>query len=228
MKRHPGLLTILAAPVLMVQCAPACDPLPAPPPPVTVEVPPVATSAAPPTSVTSPPTTPSSTTLSEPPVSQQLWPTKVSGRRVVDQFGGTYLMKAFSSWGMAQNLNDSQITEALEAVARRGFNAVTVAPNGVGIQAEWSKYQNVAGARFFTATPFASSLGPAWATMDHIVAESQRLGITVLFSFFVSFAESGIGPDLVAASQTDAYDYGVAVASRYRGAPNIVWHVEAD
>jgi len=64
--------------------------------------------------------------------------------------------------------------------------------------------------------------------MDHIVAESQRLGITVLFSFFVSFAESGIGPDLVAASQTDAYDYGVAVASRYRGAPNIVWHVEAD
>src|SRR5215217_3007349 len=163
MKRHPGLLTILAAPVLMVQCAPACDPLPAPPPPVTVEVPPVATSAAPPTSVTSPsttattsttsvpprstsststtsssatstsstttsstsaPATPtSSTTLSEPPVSQQLWPTKVSGRRVVDQFGGTYLMKAFSSWGMAQNLNDSQITEALEAVARRGFNA---------------------------------------------------------------------------------------------------------
>jgi hypothetical protein len=49
-----------------------------------------------------------------------------------------------------------------------------------------------------------------------------------LFSFFVSYGESGIGPELTAASDKDAYDYGVAVANRYRDAPNIVWHVEAD
>jgi hypothetical protein len=129
---------------------------------------------------------------------------------------------------MAQNLTNSEITAALEALEARGFNAVNVAPNGVGIQDDWVKYENVARRRFFTGTPFASSLGPAWATMDHLVREAQRLGMTVLFSFFVSYGTSGIGPDLIAASNANAYDYGVAVASRYLTAPNIVWHVEAD
>ena len=130
------------------------------------------------------------------------WPTTVSGRKIVDQFGDTYLMKVFSSWGMAQNLTDSEISDALEAVAGRGFNAVNVAPNGVGIQAEWAKYRSVTGENFFTGRPFASSLGPAWATMDHLVSEAQRLGITVLFSFFVSYGESGIAPELAAANDT--------------------------
>ena len=206
MNRHRSLLVILAAPMLLAQCAPAYTSEPTQRP--TTSVP-----------VTAPPS---------PPAPQLRWPTAVSGRRVVDQFGDTYLMKVFSSWGMAQNLTNAEITEALEGVARRGFNAVNVAPNGVGIQAEWAKYQNVAGANFFTARPFASSLGPAWATMDHIVSEAQRLGITVFFSFFVSKAESGIAPDLTAASDKDAYDYGVAVANRYINAPNIVWHVMAD
>ncbi len=177
---------------------------------------------------TSTPEVASTSTLATPPVSPYRWPTIVSGRKVLDQFGDTYLMKVFSSWGMAQNLTNSEITDALEALKARGFNAVNVAPNGVGIQADWVKYENVAGDRFFAGTPFASSLGPAWVTMDHIISEAQRLGITVLFSFFVSYGESGIGPDLTSASDTEAYDYGVAVASRYRSAPNIVWHVEAD
>ena len=152
----------------------------------------------------------------------------MSGRRVLDQFGDTYLMKAFSSWGMAQNLTDTEITDALEALAGRGFNVVNVAPNGVGINDTWVKYENVAGQPFFTGKPFASPLGPAWATMDHIVSEAQRLGMTVMLSFFVSFGETGIFPDLTAVSDPEAYDYGVALASRYRDAPNLVWHVEAD
>ena len=152
----------------------------------------------------------------------------MSGRRIVDQAGNPYLMKVFSSWGMAQNLTNAEITTALEGVAKRGFNAVNVAPNGVGIQDDWVKYENISGQNFFEGAPFASPLGPAWATMDHLVAEAQRLGITVLFSFFVSYGDSGIGPELTAASDKNAYDYGVAVASRYRDAPNIVWHVEAD
>ena len=175
-----------------------------------------------------PPAIPSTVTQVTPTVARHPWPTTISGRKVLDQFGDTYLMKVFSSWGMAQNLTNSEITDALEALAARGFNGVNVAPNGVGIQDDWVKYENVAGQDFFTGTPFASSLGPAWATMDHIVSEAQRLGMTVLLSFFVSYDTSGIGPDLTAASDTNAYDYGVAVASRYLNAPNIVWHVEAD
>ncbi len=137
-------------------------------------------------------------------------------------------MRIFSSWGMAQNLTNPEITDALEALAARGFNAVNVAPNGVGIQADWVKYQNVSGQHFFTGTPFASPLGPAWETMDHIVSEAERFGMTVLFSFFVSYGTSGIGPELTAVSNADAHDYGVAVASRYLAAPNLVWHVMAD
>jgi hypothetical protein len=165
---------------------------------------------------------------SAPSESQDRWPTTVSGRKVVDQFGDPYLIKAFSSWGMAQNLNDADITAALEAIAARGFNAVDVAPNGVGVKDEWVKYENVDGQPFFTGTPFASSLGPAWATMDHIVSEAQRLGMTVGFSFFVSFEDTGIHPELTAVSDQDAYDYGVAVARRYLSAPNIVWHLMGD
>ncbi len=167
-------------------------------------------------------------TPSTPTDSRDRWPTTVSGRKVLDQSGDTYLMKVFSSWGMAQNLTDAEITQALEALAARGFNAVSVAPNGVGVKDAWVKYENVAGQGFFTGAPFASPLGPAWATMDHLVSEAERLGITVLFSFFVSFDETGIRPDVTAASDTNAYDYGVAVARRYLSAPNIVWHVEAD
>ena len=35
----------------------------------------------------------------------------------------------------------------------------------------------------------------------------------MLFSFFVSFDDTGIGPELTAASDKNAYDYGVAVAA---------------
>jgi hypothetical protein len=188
----------------------------------------VAPTVAPDPVTTAPPVIPSTVTSVKPAVSRHRWPTTVSERKVLDQFGDTYLMRVFASWGMAQNLTNSEITDALEALEARGFNAVNVAPNGVGIQADWVKYENVAGQDFFTGTPFASSLGPAWTTMDHIISEAQRLGMTVLFSFFVSYGTSGIGPDLTAASNKNAYDYGVAVASRYLTAPNIVWHVEAD
>jgi hypothetical protein len=188
---------------------------------------PTTTDAAGPVTVT-PPASADTVAPSTAPDSRDRWPTTVTARKVVDQFGDPYLIKAFSSWGMAQNLTDSEITGALEALAARGFNAVNVAPNGVGVKDEWVKYENVDGQPFFTGTPFASSLGPAWATMDHIVSEARRLGMTVLFSFFVSFEDTGIYPDLTEVSDSDAYDYGVAVASRYLDAPNIVWHVMAD
>jgi hypothetical protein len=201
---------------------------PAAPTTVAATAPPADAAVTPGTATSTPPQVASTVALPAATDSQHRWPTTTSGRKVLDQLGDVYLMKVFSSWGMAQQLTDAEITKALEALARRGFNAVNVAPNGVGIQADWVRYQNAAGEGFFTGAPFASPLGPAWATMDHIVSEAQRLGMTVLFSFFVSYDTSGIGPDLTAASDADAYDYGVAVASRNLDAPNIVWHVEAD
>ena len=54
------------------------------------------------------------------------YPASVSGRKILDQNGDVYLMRTFSSWGMAQQLAPAEITAALEAVAANGFNAVTV------------------------------------------------------------------------------------------------------
>jgi hypothetical protein len=67
----------------------------------------------PPTAVTLAPQVTASTVPSvRPAASRHAWPTTVSGRKVLDQFGDTYLMRIFSSWGMAQNLTNSEITEA--------------------------------------------------------------------------------------------------------------------
>ena len=42
------------------------------------------------------------------------WPSSIAGRKILDQYGNVYVLKIFSSWGMAQNLTDAEITEALE------------------------------------------------------------------------------------------------------------------
>ena len=36
------------------------------------------------------------------------------------------MIRTFSSWGMASNLSDAEITSALEGVAGNGFDGVTV------------------------------------------------------------------------------------------------------
>ena len=168
--------------------------------------------------------------------SDRRWPSSVAGRKILDQYGNVHPLKVFSAWGMTQNLTDAEITEALEGVAARGFNAVNVAPNGVGVQADWVKYENVAGDPFFATTaggrtstrPFTGELGAAWSSMDWVIEEAERLGMTVVVSFFVSYGTSGIGPELTAATNTDAENYGSELATRYLDAPNLVWHVEAD
>ncbi len=61
------------------------------------------------------------------------WPASVSAgnRRFLDQKGHVYLLKTISSWAMAQNCTNDEITSALEGLKALGFNAVTVSPFGV-------------------------------------------------------------------------------------------------
>ncbi len=159
------------------------------------------------------------------------WPASVSAgnRRFLDQKGNVYLLKTMASWAMAQNCTNAEITNALEGLKALGFNAVTVSPFGVHMNDSFGdRYKNKAGQRFFTDAPYASSLGPAWSSMDWIMTEATRLQMTVVFSLFMSWGNTGTVPDLAKAGTKNAYNFGKNVATRYTGYPNIVWHVMGD
>jgi hypothetical protein len=157
------------------------------------------------------------------------WPVSTANRRFIDQTGKIYLLKTMSSWAMSQNCSDAEITQALEGLKALKFNAVTVSPFGVHMNESYGdRYKNKAGQRFFSGQPHASSLGPAWSSMDWVMREATRLEMTVVFSFFMSPKNTGTVSELVAGGTTNAYEFGKAVATRYARYPNIVWHVMGD
>ena len=131
--------------------------------------------------------------------------------------------------GNGQNCTNAEITKALEGLKALGFNAVTVSPFGVHMNDSFGdRYKNKAGQRFFTGAPYASPFGPAWSSMDWIISEATRLELTVVFSLFMSWGNTGTALDLARTGTTDAKIFGKTVATRYAGYPNIVWHVMGD
>lgn len=157
------------------------------------------------------------------------YPASTANRRFIDQTGKIYLLKTMSSWAMSQNCSEAEITQALEGLKSLRFNAITVSPFGVHMNDSFGdRYKNKAGQSFFSGKPYASSLGPAWSSMDWVMREATRLEMTIVFSLFMSWGNTGTVPDLVAAGTTNAYDFGQAVATRYASYPNVVWHVMGD
>lgn len=157
------------------------------------------------------------------------YPVSTANRKFIDQNGNPYLLKTMSSWAMSQEASNTEITQALEGLKSLGFNAATVSPFGVHMNDSFGdRYKNKAGQSFFTGTPFASSLGPAWSSMDWVMQEATRLHMTIVFSQFLSWGDTGTTPDVINAGTTNNYNYGKAVAQRYASYPNIVWHVMGD
>src|SRR5436190_13642458 len=151
------------------------------------------------------------------------YPVSSTNRRFIDQTGRVYLLKTMSSWAMSQNCSDAEITQALEGLKALKFNAVTVSPFGVHMNDSFGdRYKNKAVQSFFSGKPYASALGPAWSSMDWVMREATRLEMTVVFSFFMSWGNTGTVPDLVGAGSTDAYNFGKAVGARYASYSNIV------
>src|ERR1044071_4535151 len=133
------------------------------------------------------------------------YPVSTANRRFIDQTGRIYLLKTMSSWAMSQNCSDAEITQALEGLKALKFNAITVSPFGVHMNDSFGdRYRNKAGQSFFSGKPYASSLGPAWSSMDWVTREATRLEMTVVFSFFMSWGNTGTVPDLIAAGSTNA------------------------
>lgn len=157
-------------------------------------------------------------------------PTSISGRKVLDQNSNVYLAYVMSSWTL-HDLSNANITIALEGADANGFNGVVVwGGAGMSLNATWDpRYQRKAdSSEWWTGTAWQSSLGPAWAAMDWIATECERLGMTLHFSFCGGNGASGARPDWEAASNAQMYDVGVAVATRYYAYPNIVWHMMLD
>ena len=185
---------------------------------------------------TPPPTDGADCSAAPPPPGPQLetgfaYPASVSGRKWIDQDGEVYLLKAMASWAMAQNLSDAEITTALDSVAARGFNAVQVFMFGYDPRPDWTPYRNAAGEPVFTGAPFRSPLGAGWSSMDRVVTEAHRLGLTVVMSLYTAFGDTGPRAAIESAYSADAgnmYDFGHAVATRYAAYPNIVWSIGAD
>jgi len=162
-----------------------------------------------------------------------LYPASISGRKLLDQNGNVYLAKVFSSWSLASHLSNANITVALEDVAENHFNGVSVWCGGTEDRGTtgWDKYTNLAAQNFWTGTPWASSLGAAWASVDWVVQECARLGLVLHFSFCHGWGSPtpyGCAPDWNAVTNTNMHDAGVAIATRYAAYPNIVWHVMFD
>lgn len=157
------------------------------------------------------------------------YPASVSGRKLLDQHGNVYLMRTFSSWAIASNLSLSEITTALEGVVSNGFNAITMWIGGTQDWGTgWHQYTNDNGDNYWSGTVWGSSLGTGWASIDHVVQECHRLGLAVNMSFCGGNGTNGCGDDWEARTNTNMYDAGVAIATRYASYPHLVWHVMLD
>jgi Putative collagen-binding domain of a collagenase/Fibronectin type III domain/Protein of unknown function (DUF4038) len=163
--------------------------------------------------------------------SEPRWPTSIENRKILDQHGDVYLIRTFSSWGMASHLSNGQITAGLEGLAANGFNGVTVwIGGGANYGASWlPRYRHKATSQeFWTGTPWASPLGPAWASLDHLVAEAERLGMFVWMSLNGGFGSYGARADWETVTDGNMRNAGIAIATRYRSALNVGWHVMFD
>ena len=102
------------------------------------------------------------------------WPASVSAdnRRFLDQKGNVYLLKTMSSWAMAQNCTNAEITNALEGLKSLGFNAVTVSPFGVHMEQRqlWRQVQEQGWATFLCRGTlcFVVRPGVVFDGLDHV------------------------------------------------------------
>jgi hypothetical protein len=149
-----------------------------------------------------------------------LYPKSISGRKLLDQNGNVILAPIMSSWMMAEGLSNTEITTELTKLAAVGFKGVVVWIGG-----GWAGWTNKAGQNFWVGNNWqlnapTDPLGAAWATVDWIVSECDRLGMVA----HLSIAGGVAGSAWIAATATQVQNCGVAIATRYLSSPNIVWH----
>jgi hypothetical protein len=161
-----------------------------------------------------------------------LYPNSVSGRKILDQNGNVWLDPNLSAWGMSSLLTNAQITSEMPRIAARGFKSIVVwiggTEDGGAWGTGWHQHQNATGQSFWTGTPWGSTLGAAWASVDHMVTQAAANGIFCWLSFCDGNSSNKNGLYFDAVTNTNMYNAGVALATRYASATNVGWHIMLD
>ena len=142
-----------------------------------------------------------------------------------------------SSWGMAKNLSDADITTALEGLAARGFNAVTVGLPGQAYGGDWRAVEK---RRPVISTSLRSPAATPPARLGRrTLAQPGRHSITSWpkppGSTCPSSSRSTPAPGFSGRRGRCHLRRGdgdarlrCCPATRYANYPNIVWHIGAD
>ena len=101
-----------------------------------------------------------------------------------------------SSWAMAQNCTNAEITSALEGLKALGFNAVTVSPFGVQMNESLATGTRQGRTKnYLPVLRMLDRLAQHGLSMDWIMSEATRLHMTVVFSLFMSWGDTGTALD---------------------------------
>lgn len=174
--------------------------------------------------------------VSEPgtPVAARRFVRAVEGRYFVDQDGDPILVRGDSPWALLTQASTEEMSTYLATRAQQGFNMMLLSL--IGNETNGAPYNDcrthdgvypfVGGA---SATDLSRLNEPYWQRLDHLVAEAENNGITLLLYPLDGWnAISNFSGWFANKSPAQCTQYGTALASRYAGAENIVWAYGGD
>jgi hypothetical protein len=190
-----------------------------------------------------PPDTPAAPTIRPPTASAEITPVPATpppgppafplrvdptGRYVIDQFGAPWPLVGDAAWSLIGTLTAAQVTWYLDRLEAHDINAILVSLIE-GYYSENAPNTKV-GEPPYLGEMFQSAPNPAyWAFVDDVVSKAAERGITVLaVPLYVGWADDGVGPQALAASEADIEAYGEFLAQRYESSPNIIWVIGGD
>ena len=164
------------------------------------------------------------------------WPTSVDStdKRLLDQTGTAWMGVGDSAWSLVGQLSTSDITTYLTDIAAKGVNLVLFSAPEAYYTDNTPDSRNQSCDDPFAGTAFQSALNDAyWDVVDHAVTTALSLGITVLICpQYLGINDTEGWRDTITTAYTAdpqfLTDYGVAIANRYGGFPNVMWLIGHD
>ena len=157
-----------------------------------------------------------------------------TGQYFTDQYGAPYLIRWDSVWGLIAQAGSagapvtwqSDMTGYCAARSAEGFNGFITTPTSsgqvTGNAADGDTWDGVAP---FSAPGVLNDT--FWQRVDYLLSTAASYGLTVLLDAVMTYATVS-GGCLSGWTTTQYQAYGAALASRYAGTPNLVWHTGDD
>lgn len=169
------------------------------------------------------------------PPNQYVFPIALSGRFLVDATGRPIILNGDAGWGIAVQLDSSQVETYMDPRVEQGVNAILFR----GID---HLYAEVAPANAFGHAPFTdrlaggeedfTALNPAyWDYLEWIVGEARERGIVCLVApAYVGYrlGESGWAEEMGANGVSRLTAYGDSLGRRFGPYGNVIWVMGGD